>query len=162
MIRRTPRSTLFPYTTLFRSSVSVPLTAGLEAKLDRAQIGAGPQEVDPVVEGLVGVGLADEEEVAVVQERAPAEGLMGVEMVGQEGDGTRVIAGGVVLQPAFGGGQFAILFGVAILRGDELGSQGDDLRLAGGHQHRRHRTVIVSDLAALMFEAGTARAMDLL
>jgi hypothetical protein len=42
-----------------------------------------------------------------------------------------VIAGGIVLQPAFGGGQFAILFGVAILRGDELGPQSDDLRLTG-------------------------------
>src|SRR5664279_5376756 len=73
-----------------------------------------------------------------------------------------MVAGGVVLQPAFGGGQFTILFGVTILRGDELGPQGDDLRLAGGHEHRRHRTVIVSDLAALMFEARTARAMDLL
>jgi hypothetical protein len=95
----------------------VPLTAGLEAELDRAQIGAGPEEVDPVVEGLVRVGLADEQEVAVVQERAPTEGLMGVEIVAQEGEGARVIAGGMVLQPAFGGGQFAILFGVAILRG---------------------------------------------
>lgn len=108
------------------------------------------------------VGLADEQEVVVVEKRAPTEGLMGVEIVAQEGEEARVIAGGVVLQPAFGGGQFAILFGVAILRGDELGPQGDDLRLAGSHEHRRHRTVIVSDLAALMFEVGTARAVDLL
>jgi hypothetical protein len=56
---------------------------------------------------------------------------MGVEIVAQEGEGARVIAGGIVLQPAFGGGQFAILFGVAILRGDELGPQSDDLRLTG-------------------------------
>ena len=44
------------------------------------------------------VGLADEEEVAVVEERAPAEGLMGVEIVAQEGEGARVIAGGIGLQ----------------------------------------------------------------
>src|SRR3989442_7297762 len=34
MIRRPPRSTLFPYTTLFRSEVIVDHTTGKEAKVD--------------------------------------------------------------------------------------------------------------------------------
>src|SRR3712207_8353190 len=34
MIRRPPRSTLFPYTTLFRSKVSVRRPAGVEARMD--------------------------------------------------------------------------------------------------------------------------------
>src|SRR3712207_8165313 len=33
MIRRPPRSTLFPYTTLFRSQSWIPALAGVEAKL---------------------------------------------------------------------------------------------------------------------------------
>src|SRR3712207_9235119 len=34
MIRRPPRSTLFPYTTLFRSSMDVPGVRGLRKELD--------------------------------------------------------------------------------------------------------------------------------
>src|SRR2546430_10448826 len=42
MIRRPPRSTLFPYTTLFRSLVGRgPVLAGLEAALDAALAGHG-------------------------------------------------------------------------------------------------------------------------
>src|SRR5258706_11735430 len=35
MIRRPPRSTLFPYTTLFRSSYSSTITSDLSARLDK-------------------------------------------------------------------------------------------------------------------------------
>src|SRR6266542_6938804 len=44
MIRRPPRSTLFPYTTLFRSS-ALPLGPGelLLAVDDRLEIGSGPE-----------------------------------------------------------------------------------------------------------------------
>src|SRR5438034_6643603 len=44
MIRRPPRSTLFPYTTLFRSVASYPLDIGLG------------QDQEPAVAGVVGVG----------------------------------------------------------------------------------------------------------
>src|SRR2546430_11822558 len=41
MIRRPPRSTLFPYTTLFRSGELVVLDVGvLDARADRAQVAA--------------------------------------------------------------------------------------------------------------------------
>src|SRR5258707_8239592 len=44
MIRRPPRSTLFPYTTLFRSYVGPRLLKAPEdCALDRAQVDAGPQ-----------------------------------------------------------------------------------------------------------------------
>src|SRR2546426_3440089 len=64
MIRRPPRSTLFPYTTLFRSACGVP-GGHLDARLDRGveprMIGphdlngvrAGPHERDLVVPGVV-------------------------------------------------------------------------------------------------------------
>src|SRR2546421_3129219 len=44
MIRRPPRSTLFPYTTLFRSSLSAGLICPL---LCRSAIGVGGTESDP-------------------------------------------------------------------------------------------------------------------
>src|SRR3712207_8985765 len=37
MIRRPPRSTLFPYTTLFRSEMRIPLDANLPLQEDRAR-----------------------------------------------------------------------------------------------------------------------------
>src|SRR3712207_6881701 len=67
MIRRPPRSTLFPYTTLFRSSASGPLGRVLPVRLaaravlvvrDRDRIGAGQPAVQvhvgaaPGAEGL--------------------------------------------------------------------------------------------------------------
>src|SRR3712207_8212956 len=45
MIRRPPRSTLFPYTTLFRSAVGAELEAGLDLALPPGD-GVGVGEVD--------------------------------------------------------------------------------------------------------------------
>src|SRR3712207_7722525 len=45
MIRRPPRSTLFPYTTLFRSP---PVTFGAFGEVRRSAIGAGQPLVGPV------------------------------------------------------------------------------------------------------------------
>ena len=108
------------------------------------------------------VGLAGEEEVEAVEQDAATEGLMGVEIVAQEGDRALEIAGGVLLQPAFGGGDFAVLLGVAVLRGDELGPQGDDLRASRGDDDRGDGAVVVGDLAVGVLEGGTTRAVDLL
>src|SRR2546425_3923483 len=47
MIRRPPRSTLFPYTTLFRSR---QVAAGAAAEIERAAAGAGGQPAAPVAE----------------------------------------------------------------------------------------------------------------
>src|SRR3989449_10163839 len=66
MIRRPPRSTLFPYTTLFRSRLGAAVGA-LQAKRG--------SPTAPAVHALMGeveaLGIAVEE----VPERAPAEGL---------------------------------------------------------------------------------------
>src|SRR4029453_1412807 len=142
--------------------MGVPLTADLDPQLHAPQVGAGLKQVEPFIKGGMGLGLAGEKKMETVEERAPTEGLMGVKVVAQQGDGAAEIAGGVLFQPALGGGDFAILLGVAVLRGDKLGPQRDDLRLAGRHDHRRGGTVKVSDLAALVFEVGTTRTMNLL
>ena len=110
-----------------RVGVGMPLAADFDALLDLTQVRAGLEEIDPRRKGFVRVGLAGKEEVKTVEQGSATERLMGVEIVTQQGDWTREIAGGVVFQPAFGGRELAILLGVAILRGDELGPQGDDL-----------------------------------
>src|SRR3712207_7558544 len=54
MIRRPPRSTLFPYTTLFRSPASA---AGIAGLLKLAREGQGPEGI--LVAVLTGHGLKD-------------------------------------------------------------------------------------------------------
>src|SRR3970040_2733344 len=98
----------------------MPLTADLDTELHAPQVRAGLKQVDPLIKVGMGVGLAGEKKMETVEERAPTEGLMGVEVVAQQSDGAAEIAGGVLFQPALGRGDFAILFGVAVLRGDEF------------------------------------------
>src|ERR1035437_1098613 len=110
----------------------------------------------------MGVGLANKDEVEVVQQGAPAKGLMGVEVVAQQGGLERRASGPVLLEPAFGGGDFAVLLGVAILGGDELRAQGNGLGLAGRHDDRGERAVVVGFVSAFMLQAAAVRTMDLL
>src|SRR3712207_8172673 len=71
MIRRPPRSTLFPYTTLFRSDVEVvglPLMQGYRAGL--AELVRGPEWLDSVELGAVehvAIALGEHESVTCVQ-----------------------------------------------------------------------------------------------
>ena len=123
------------------------------------------QQADPLVEVGVRVGFAGEEEVRALKQDAATEGLMGVEIVAQKRDvvvQARQIARGLLVQPAFGGGDFAVLLVVAVLRGDELRAQRDGVLLAGGDDHRGDRAVVVGDLAALVFDASNSWAMDVL
>jgi hypothetical protein len=55
----------------------VEVGSDFEAHRYGAQLGP-PQQVNPVVERGMGVRLADEDEMKVVQEGAPAKGLVGV------------------------------------------------------------------------------------
>src|SRR5687768_17917562 len=65
MLRRPPRSTLFPYTTLFRSQSSVQLkTFGATIYIGRLVSASMIRELGPVLAGLmvagrVGSGIAD-------------------------------------------------------------------------------------------------------
>src|SRR2546427_9517185 len=52
MIRRPPRSTLFPYTTLFRSEVVLPLPGARRARLQARHVDAvGRERRDQIVQG---------------------------------------------------------------------------------------------------------------
>ena len=71
LLDRTPRAvSLTDEGRRFHAQVA-PLLAGLE-------------EVDPVVEGFMRIGFANEDEVEAVKEGAPAGGLMSIEVVAQE------------------------------------------------------------------------------
>src|SRR3712207_8507948 len=65
MIRRPPRSTLFPYTTLFRSHVATVAFLGLEARAVEAQV-----QIASGVPAFVVVGLPDK---AVAESRERSE-----------------------------------------------------------------------------------------
>src|SRR3712207_6921139 len=80
MIRRPPRSTLFPYTTLFRSGVDVVDAGdaggvrGVLAGADLADLGAGeePQRLDAVAVGgraTAGAAARSEEHTSELQSR---------------------------------------------------------------------------------------------
>src|SRR5438034_8799494 len=49
MIRRPPRSTLFPYTTLFRSMDDLARRIGREARVDLRDLARGPGRVRPAL-----------------------------------------------------------------------------------------------------------------
>lgn len=57
----------------------------------------------PFVKVGMGIGFTDEDEMKAVEQGAAAEGLVGVEVVAQEGVVSCVVEGAVVLQPPFGG-----------------------------------------------------------
>lgn len=55
-----------------------------------------------------------------LQEDQPAEGLPGVKIITQQGVVAGGVTGGVNRQPTFGHVDFAIQFGLPVLRGNEL------------------------------------------
>jgi len=99
--------------------IGVEVGADLDPRRDGAQV-RPLQQVDPVVERGVGVRLADEDKVKALQLGAPAKGLVGVNVVAQQDGLERRVLGRVLIQPALAGGDLAVLFGVAVLGGDEL------------------------------------------
>src|SRR3712207_7552474 len=66
MIRRPPRSTLFPYTTLFRSGISVVLDPSRWAWRGRMQRSTRPSALCP---GLSASGARSEEHTSELQSR---------------------------------------------------------------------------------------------
>src|SRR2546427_2764436 len=61
MIRRPPRSTLFPYTTLFRSGLTLPTVSAIGQKrtlripVKLVESGGGSHEVEDLLGGVVGI-----------------------------------------------------------------------------------------------------------
>lgn len=58
--------------------------AVLDAHFEGRKLWVGLEEVNPIGEGFMGVGLADKDEVQAVEQGATAGGLMGLEVVTQQ------------------------------------------------------------------------------
>src|SRR2546422_7082052 len=69
MIRRPPRSTLFPYTTLFRSLIAILLMAILTAIGSGSGLAAGPLAATVARLAAFLVGLRSEEHTSELQSR---------------------------------------------------------------------------------------------
>ena len=64
------------------------------------------------------------------------------------------------MKPAFEGVGFAVLFFVAVLLGDELGSQWQDFRLAQCHHGQHQGVVVILGTGGFVSSAKTLFAMD--
>src|SRR2546430_14999574 len=123
MIRRPPRSTLFPYTTLFRSILRG--SAGpVAARARRARCGqeighfGAPEETGEHQSGLAdSVGLVDG---AWLREKQLDHALLSLERRTHEGRVAATVAGtGVGAQPQ----QRAHRLGVTVIRGEDEGGE---------------------------------------
>ena len=123
---------------------------------------AGLQLGDPSAQVDVGLRLAGEQKVKAVKQGLAAERLMGVEIIAPQGPVVRGRVRGLSAQPAFGRVDFAVLFLLAVLGGDELRSQGDDLLVGGTEDDRGERAVVMSDVSVGMMTAGSVGAGDAL
>ena len=141
--------------------IGVEMGADFDPRLERAQL-RSLQQIDPVVKCNMGVRLADEDEVKAMQLGAPARGLVGVNVVAQEDGPQRSVLGRVLFQPAFGRGDLAILLGVAVLGRDELRTQCDGLRVAGGDDDRCDRAMVIGFVTAFVLQTGAVGAVDFL
>jgi hypothetical protein len=107
------------------NAVGVAIGVGVKVRPDFDPRGEGAQvrplqQMDPLVEGGMGVGLADKDKVKAVQPGASTKGLVGIDVIAQENGSQGSVLGSVGFQPALGRGDLAILLGVTVLRGDEL------------------------------------------
>src|SRR5436309_2731299 len=61
----------------------VAMGSDFDARRYSAQLGS-LQQIDPVIQSAVSIGLADKEEVKAVQQGASAKGLVGVNVIAQQ------------------------------------------------------------------------------
>ncbi len=116
--------------------------------------------VDEIVERLVRAFLAGEDEVVAAIFEHLDDAVAGEKIVGEIDWTQRLQARAVRRMPAFDGGARAILLLGAVLLGDELGPERDDLGMSlrddGGRQHG----MIALDLAVGALARLAARARD--
>ena len=118
--------------------------------------------VDEVVERLVRGLLAGEDEVVAGLDEPLDHALAGEEIVGQIHRAQRLQARAVLLEPAFDGVALAILLLGAVLFGDELRRERNDLRMSRRDHGRSQHGMIALDLAVAALARLAMRAGDLL
>ena len=65
--------------------VVFPGGAFFDARLEDMQVLVGLEQAHPVVEGLMGIGFADVDKMKVVKQGLSAEGLLGVNIIPEQG-----------------------------------------------------------------------------
>jgi len=114
------------------------------------------------IEGQMRVGLTDQDEGESFLDQHLTDRLCRVEIIAEKSNLVGPIGGGIFPQPAFGGGIFTILLGMAILRHDKLRRQWDDFILVRRHDHRGEHTVRIGGGAVTMGLTRTLRTGDFL
>ncbi len=108
--------------------------------------------VQVLLDEFVRAGLAVEDEVTVgLFENLLADRLVDVEVVAEIDRPKALIeSDGMLSQQAFDGFGFVVLFFVAVLRGDELHCQRQDLLVLGRHQHCHRGVVMIFGASGFM------------
>ena len=143
---------------LMANRLAFPLGLAQNKGLDRSLAG---KVLDPFCGCGMGRGLAGQEKVESGSEDLFAEGLIGVEIVSEEGDPPGGIVGSPLLDPSDRGGPFAILFFMAVLGCDKLRRQPHDAGLSGGDQGGGHGDVAMEDRPVLMVAGMAGRTENL-
>jgi hypothetical protein len=108
----------------------------------------------------MGARLTDEDERAALRQDLLAERLMAVQIIAQHGGAPRCQLRPPALQPTRACLELAVLFGLSVLRHDELRGQGQDRLLPRGDDHRRDRRMVVLGLAIGQRARGALRAAN--
>ena len=106
--------------------------------------------------------LAGEDEVVAVGRQSLDHALTSEQVIGQIDRTQGLQACAVLVEPAFDGVAFAVLFLGAVRLDDELGAQGDDLGVSGRDHGRGQHGMITFDLAVAALARLTVGAGNLL
>lgn len=111
---------------------------------------------------LMRAGFTVEDEVTVgLFKNLLADGLVGVEVIAEvDRPEARTEFAAMLSQQAFDGFGFAVLFFVAVLRGDELHCQRQDLFVLDRHQRRHHGVVMIFGASGFVISPRALIAMD--
>ena len=105
-------------------------------------------------------GLAGEEKMKSSLSGLLAKGLMGLEVVAQEGDSPRSVMATPGIEPPGGGPDLAVLLRGSLLRNNELRGKGDHPGLAGSHQGGGDRDMTMLNPSIRMIRDMTGGTMD--
>ena len=114
------------------------------------------------IEGRMRVGLTDQDEGEPFLNQDLTDRLRRVEIIPKNSEVVSSIGGCLLVQPAFGGGVFTVLFGMPILWDNKLRRQRDDFMLMGRHDHRGQHPMGIGGSAVAVGLPRTLRAGDVL
>ncbi len=118
------------------------------------------EQVDPAVEMRMRKWLADEKEMVVVEQHLATKGLVGIEVVAEQRGVARVVEFAVGIEPSLGGGDFAVLLVVPVLRSEKLDAKRNGQLATGGNDDGGDGIVVVGCRSIFMVLDQTVVAPD--